>query len=307
MSSTAMMPAKTMPSMSAIEAVLAKGDLSKLTDEQRVDYLLKVCDALGISPLTQPLRFLTMEGKLVLYATKDCTEQLRKLHGVSVTDIATQRVDDIYVVLAKVQDKTGRTDASTGAVGVGTLKGNALANAIMKAETKAKRRATLSICGLGVLDETEIETIRGAVVPVHTEVSVTPLPLLDAAAEPAPEPAPEPPKPRTFRDCRLLKVTARTASNGFTTWADVEFAGVDEHGEEVTLTLPTAADSRDASLSVAEQLCQGNEKVAIHTKIGARNKKEAINKFERAREPGQDDVDPVPTATEIFGKDDVGF
>ena len=32
----------------------------------------------------------------------------------------------------------------------------------MKAETKAKRRATLSIVGLGLLDETETETIPGA-------------------------------------------------------------------------------------------------------------------------------------------------
>jgi hypothetical protein len=37
-----------------------------------------------------------------------------------------------------------------------------LANALMKAETKAKRRATLSICGLGMLDETEVEDIQGA-------------------------------------------------------------------------------------------------------------------------------------------------
>jgi hypothetical protein len=29
----------------------------------------------------------------------------------------------------------------------------------MKGETKAKRRVTLSICGLGLLDETEIESI----------------------------------------------------------------------------------------------------------------------------------------------------
>ena len=32
-------------------------------------------------------------------------------------------------------------------------------NAKLKAITKAKRRVTLSICGLGFLDETEIETI----------------------------------------------------------------------------------------------------------------------------------------------------
>src|SRR5690606_14334225 len=37
-----------------------------------------------------------------------------------------------------------------------------LANALMKAETKAKRRATLSICGLGMMDESEIETVEGA-------------------------------------------------------------------------------------------------------------------------------------------------
>ena len=43
------------------------------------------------------------------------------------------------------------------------LKGDALANGLMKAETKAKRRCTLSLCGLGMLDESEIETIPGAV------------------------------------------------------------------------------------------------------------------------------------------------
>jgi hypothetical protein len=39
------------------------------------------------------------------------------------------------------------------------LKGDALANALMKAETKAKRRVTLSLAGLGWLDETEIASI----------------------------------------------------------------------------------------------------------------------------------------------------
>jgi hypothetical protein len=53
----------------------------------------------------------------------------------------------------------GRTDAAKGAVNISGLKGEALANALMKAETKAKRRATLSICGLGFLDETEVEDI----------------------------------------------------------------------------------------------------------------------------------------------------
>ena len=46
---------------------------------------------------------------------------------------------------------------------IGKLKGDVLCNAIMKAETKAKRRVTLSVCGLGFLDESEIETIPDVV------------------------------------------------------------------------------------------------------------------------------------------------
>src|SRR5690606_25662498 len=43
---------------------------------------------------------------------------------------------------------------------LGALKGEALANLRMKAVTKAKRRVTLSICGLGILDESELDTLQ---------------------------------------------------------------------------------------------------------------------------------------------------
>jgi hypothetical protein len=79
-----------------------------------------------------------------------------------VDEVRTERFEDVFVVTAKGHDKSGRSDSATGAVTVGSLKGDALANQIMKAETKAKRRFTLSICGLGFLDETEIETIPKA-------------------------------------------------------------------------------------------------------------------------------------------------
>jgi hypothetical protein len=59
-------------------------------------------------------------------------------------------------------DHYGRRDEDVGAVNVANLKGEALANALMKATTKAKRRATLSICGLSFLDESEIEAVKGA-------------------------------------------------------------------------------------------------------------------------------------------------
>jgi hypothetical protein len=85
-----------------------------------------------------------------------------RLHGISITIASRERLGDLYLVTARAQDQTGREDESLGAVALGTLKGDALANALMKAETKATRRVTLSLAGLGWLDETEIATIPGA-------------------------------------------------------------------------------------------------------------------------------------------------
>ena len=58
---------------------------------------------------------------------------------------------------------------------LGTLKGDALANALMKCETKAKRRVTLSIAGLGWLDEIELATIPGVQVGEPTATADPPL------------------------------------------------------------------------------------------------------------------------------------
>ena len=42
------------------------------------------------------------------------------------------------------------------------LKGEALSNAMMRAEAKAKRRVALSLCGLGMIDDSEVDSIPGA-------------------------------------------------------------------------------------------------------------------------------------------------
>ena len=145
-----------------IENVLIKGDLGRLSPEERSEYYLRVCESVGLNPLTQPLAYMTLNGKLTLYALRTCTDQLRAIHKVSVVELSESERGDVYIVTAKVQNAEGRTDVAKGAVSIANLKGDILANAVMKAETKAKRRATLSICGLGLLDETEIETIPGA-------------------------------------------------------------------------------------------------------------------------------------------------
>lgn len=144
---------------SIIANIVLNGDLSGLKPEEKVKYYNMFCDSLGLNPVTKPFDIITLNNKQVLYAKKDCAEQLRKINGVSVIELKKTFESGIYIVECKVQDKTGKIDISTGAVSILNLKGDMLANAIMKAETKAKRRATLSICGLGILDETELETI----------------------------------------------------------------------------------------------------------------------------------------------------
>lgn len=168
----------------AIEKALIHGDLKDLNPEGRIQYYKQVCDSLGLNPLTQPFAYIVLNNKLTLYAKRDCAEQLRKIHGVAVTSMNPQQIGDLFVVTVTASDRKGRTDSSTGAVNIKGLGGEALANAMMKAETKAKRRVTLSLCGLGLLDETEVETIPDAKPFVEATVSSVALPTVVPAPGP---------------------------------------------------------------------------------------------------------------------------
>ncbi len=163
MSSEVMVRPDAQVQAETLEKVLLGGNLAALSPVERMTYYRAVCESVGLNPLTRPFEYLTLNGKMVLYARREATEQLRKIHGVSIGKLEKTFKDDLYIVEAPASDKSGRTDASTGAVNLKGLTGEALANALMKCETKAKRRVTLSICGLGMLDETEVDSIRGAV------------------------------------------------------------------------------------------------------------------------------------------------
>ena len=167
-----------------MESVIVRGDLAKLQPEERAKYYSTVCQSIGLNPLTKPFEYITLNGKLTLYARKDATDQLRSLRGVSVVIVSRERVEDVYVVTARATTTDGRSDESIGAVAIGNAKGEALANALMKAETKAKRRVTLSICGLGMLDETEVESIPAAhVVPAPSGLPPADEPITESQLE----------------------------------------------------------------------------------------------------------------------------
>jgi hypothetical protein len=118
------------------KVINANGDYAKLTEAERGEYYQAVCESLGLNPLTRPLEYLSLNGKLRLYALRDCTDQLRRIHGISIHIVNRERVGDIYIVTARATDKTGREDESTGAVSLGQSKGDAMANQLMRAETK---------------------------------------------------------------------------------------------------------------------------------------------------------------------------
>ena len=174
--------------------MIVQGDISKLDAAGRLMYYNTLCDRLGIDPAFQPFGYLVLSGRLVLYANKACAEQLRKRHAISIAILTREEIRDVYTVVAHASLPSGRTDESIGAVSLGNLKGDAVANAIMKTETKAKRRVTLSIMGLGMLDETEIETIPGARIVPTSEATTTMLPPEEAPPPPGPKRRGRPPK-----------------------------------------------------------------------------------------------------------------
>ena len=151
-----------------ISNLVLNGDISKMSNEMKVQYYNQLCHSLNLNPVTKPFQIIAFQGKTILYATKDCTEQLRKINKVSIVELNQDLKEGLCISKCKVQDKDNRYDIATGVVNIAGLKGGDLANAIMKSETKAKRRATLSICGLGILDESELDTM-----PTYTTSDIT--------------------------------------------------------------------------------------------------------------------------------------
>src|SRR5262245_26983772 len=93
--------------LSRAEKVLVRGDLNALTSQERLTYYEEICASLGLNKLTRPFDYITLSGKLVLYARRDCAEQLRKNHDVSLAITARDYHDDLYIVTARATMPSG--------------------------------------------------------------------------------------------------------------------------------------------------------------------------------------------------------
>ena len=86
------------PAIETDEQVIIGGDLAKLNQGERLKYVTALCDSMGLNPLTKPFEFLKLQGRTVLYARKDCADQLRKIHGVSIRVVDKEDAEGLYIV-----------------------------------------------------------------------------------------------------------------------------------------------------------------------------------------------------------------
>lgn len=141
------------------------GDLNRLNPEQRIQYLTKLCEGMGLNPMTRPFGLIKLDGKVTLYALKEASTQLAKRDTVTVKlgDFVFVKERNMLMVSVTASTPDGRVTDDVAAVAIGdNVKGEAAANSYMKLATKAKRRAILTHCGLGIIDESELDTVRNS-------------------------------------------------------------------------------------------------------------------------------------------------
>ena len=144
-------------------------DTRALDKNQRRAVLVELARKLGLNPLSNAVMFLLTNGRETLYVTKQGTDQIAaaaRLQRETIKGPEVVTIEGRKLVFCQVRatHPDGRSEVSTA-----TLALMDPVNDLMKCETKAKRRATLSVCGLGLLAEDEIETIPGAQrVPMST-------------------------------------------------------------------------------------------------------------------------------------------
>ena len=128
-----------------IESLVLRGDLSGLAPKDRARFYVQVCEGLGLNPASNPLAFLRLNGKEILYPTRGATDQLARIHrvnreiidGPKVIDLAGTKL--VYAV-CRASTPDGRMETAVATVPLVDP-----VNVLMKAETKSKRRATLSV------------------------------------------------------------------------------------------------------------------------------------------------------------------
>ena len=169
---------------------ILSGDVSGYSEAEKVGVLLTLCDKYDFDPIQRPFDVIRLpDGRAIIYANKTAAAIVSVRECVSLKIVDRTFVGDSYVVTVTATNNKGRSVDDDGVVALaGTRKdgtsyrltGDMLTNKMMHATTKAKRRATLSIGGLGFLSDAEAESMVEAGEAVVEEVNYA---IVDPHAE----------------------------------------------------------------------------------------------------------------------------
>lgn len=141
------------------------GNVAQLTQEEKDFVLSKLCERYGLDPILRPFDLISFQGSAKFYMTASATNQLANLKGLTreIIDLSIDEAKLLAKCTVVVRDPQGRSETANAFIAVSKflpptkdnpqmrkvmLEGEDLANALMKLETKAKRKATLSFFGV---------------------------------------------------------------------------------------------------------------------------------------------------------------
>lgn len=186
----------------ALEAAMLGNDMSRLTDAERVGLVQGLCEYVGIPFVPGAFVYIPRKGGggLGLYASKLCAELIRGKHRIDIQVLDRAVENGVLTVRVKGTMPDGRSDESIGAVPISPkATADDAAMAYMKCETKAKRRVTFSLVGLGSIpsdDDREYVERRHAAATDGRPSQRAALEALNGPAEsgalPDPQPSGEP-------------------------------------------------------------------------------------------------------------------
>ena len=148
------------------------GNWAGTTEDQRVKACLELCGVLGIPTPLNPFRFITLNGKMVMYAPNEAAQLIAASREASV-DIVNKYRDketNIYVVEIQVSTQARRVQ-NFAAIYVGGLTGQKLADAMMKCCTKGIRRTIFGAFGLSIADDDDVAANSPPPAPLKIQAS----------------------------------------------------------------------------------------------------------------------------------------
>src|SRR5258706_13515084 len=83
-----------------IRKITISGDLSTLTEPERFNYAMALCERYRLDPLTRPFDFIAnkKEGTVKIYANESCTDQLRKNHKATAEILRSEIINECFCV-----------------------------------------------------------------------------------------------------------------------------------------------------------------------------------------------------------------